>query len=438
MISSPVPSRVPAILRDSAILRDPAALPDSAASSGLTTPRDPAASWQQRVDNRMVRSIGVPLAKLEHGEGAWVWDDTGTRYLDFLAGIAVNALGHAHPAFVDAVSTQAARLAHVSNIFTTEPVLELCERMIRIAGAEPHGRAWFGNSGTEANEAAFKLARLNTLGGSRPRVLALNNAFHGRTMGSLALTGKPQLQEGFGPLPGGVEHLPPTVDALASALDERVAAVFVEPIQGEAGVIELPDGYLVAARELTQKHGALLIIDEIQTGAARTGEWFAYQHEGIIPDVVTFAKGIGGGFPIGGIVTSGRASELFTPGQHGTTFGGNPLAAAAANAVLGEIERANLRQNAALRGIQIAARVREEGSTLVKEVRGRGLLLGVVLAQPRARELMLAALREGLIVNAASDSVIRLAPPLIIGDVEVEEFAQRWARSLAVISKAAS
>jgi acetylornithine aminotransferase len=386
--------------------------------------------WQQRFDRRIMRSMGMPLAKLVRGEGVRVWDDAGNEYLDFLAGIAVNSLGHAHPVFVEAVSRQAATLAHVSNYFMTEPALELAERLVRLAGAGDQGRVWFGNSGAEANEAAFKLARLNNSGGARTRVLALVDAFHGRTMGSLALTGKPHMRQAFEPLPGGVEHLPSTIEALEANLDDAVAALFVEPIKGEAGVVELPEGYLEAARELTHRHGALLIVDEVQTGAGRTGEWFAYQHAGITPDAIAVAKGIGGGFPIGGIVTFGHASELYSKGQHGSTFGGNPLATAVANAVLGEIERAGLVHNAAVRGAQLRDRVLGLGSPLVTGVRGRGLLLGVALAEPVAQQVSDAALANGLIVNAANDATIRMAPPLIIGDAELDEFAERFARAL--------
>jgi len=392
--------------------------------------------WQTRFDRRIMRSIGMPLAKLDHGRGARVWDDTGHEYLDFLAGIAVNSLGHAHPVFVEAVSTQAKRLAHVSNYFTTEPALELAERLTRLAGAGEHGRAWFGNSGAEANEAAFKLARLNNSGGARTRVLSLVDGFHGRTMGTLALTGKPHMREAFEPLPGGVKHIPATIDALERSLDDGVAALFVEPIQGEAGVVELPDGFLVAARELTHRHGALLIVDEIQTGAGRTGEWFAFQHAGITPDAITVAKGIGGGFPIGGLVTFGHASSLYSKGQHGSTFGGNPLATAVSNAVLGEIEQAGLVENAALRGMQIRKRVERLGSPLVAGVRGRGLLIGIALAEPVAARLAAEALRAGLIVNAANDSTIRMAPPLIIGDAEIDEFAERFSRALDAVASA--
>jgi acetylornithine/N-succinyldiaminopimelate aminotransferase len=394
----------------------------------------PVNDWRDRFDRRMMRTLGLPLAKLERGEGCWVEDDEGNRYLDFLAGIAVNSLGHAHPVFVDAVARQAATLAHVSNYFATGPALELADRLIRLTGAGESGRVWFGNSGAEANEAAFKLARLNNSGGARTRVLALVDAFHGRTMGSLALTGKPAMRDAFEPLPGGVEHLPTTIEALEAEIDESVAALIVEPIKGEAGVLDLPDGYLRAARELTRRHGALLILDEVQTGAGRTGEWFAFQHEGLVPDAITVAKGIGGGIPIGALVTFGHASDLFSKGQHGSTFGGNPLATSVANAVLAEIERAGLVRNAARRGAELRERILAMGSPLVEGVRGRGLLLGVALTEPVAPALSSAALDAGLIVNAANDSTIRLAPPLIIGDDELDEFEARFARALAAVA----
>ncbi len=392
--------------------------------------------WRSRFDGRIMRSIGMPLAKLERGEGAHVWDDEGRVYLDFLAGIAVNALGHAHPVFVDAVSRQAATLAHVSNYFTTEPALELAERLVRLAGAGEHGRAWFGNSGAEANEAAFKLARLNNGGGARTRVLALVDAFHGRTMGSLALTGKPHMRQAFEPLPGGVEHIPATLEALEASVDDAVAALILEPIQGEAGVVDLPAGFLEAARELTRRHGALLIVDEIQTGAGRTGAWFGFQHAGIEPDAITVAKGIGGGFPIGGLVTFGRASELYQKGMHGSTFGGNPLATAVSNAVLGEIEHAGLVENAALRGAQLRERIAGLDSPLVTGTRGRGLLVGVALADPAAQRVVAESMRHGLIVNAANDHTIRIAPPLTIGDAELDEFEARFGAALAAAASA--
>ncbi|MGN6273681.1 MAG: acetylornithine transaminase [Protaetiibacter sp.] len=379
----------------------------------------------------MMKSAPAPLAVLARGEGARVWDVEGAEYLDFLAGIAVNSLGHAHPVFVDAVSRQAGTLAHVSNYFATEPQLELAERLTRLTGGD---RVFLCNSGAEAIEAAVKLARLT----GKPRILALESAFHGRTMGSLSLTGKPALRTPFEPLLPGVEHLPSSIEALEAALASGdVAALVVEPIKGEAGVVELPAGYLRAARELTTRHGALLILDEIQTGAGRTGDWFAFQHEGALPpgmgpDAVALAKGIGGGFPIGALVTFGAASELFGPGHHGSTFGGNPLAAAAANAVLGEIERADLVGNARTRGAELRARIELIGSPLVTDIQGRGLLLGIGLAEPVAGIVASRALDRGLIINAASEHRIRLAPPLIIGDAELHEFTRLFAEALDI------
>ena len=340
-------------------------------------------TWRDDAGRDLVRNVGDRMAMFVRGEGAHLWDENGARYLDFLAGIAVDALGHAHPAFVEAVSRQAATLAHVSNYFATPPQLALAARLKRLSGAGEHGRVYFANSGAEANEAAFKLARLHG-GAARHRILSLKDAFHGRTMGTLALTGKPYMQEPFGPMVPGVEFLDSTVEALEAAMDDTVAALFVEPIKGEAGVVELPEGYLAAARELTSRHGALLIVDEIQTGAGRTGAWFGFQHAGIVPDAVTVAKGIGGGFPIGALITFGAASELFYPGTHGSTFGGNALATAVSDAVLEEIERAGLVENAAVRGTQLREAILAIDSPLVETVRGAGLLLGVALTPPVA------------------------------------------------------
>ncbi|WP_033106898.1 acetylornithine transaminase [Microbacterium profundi] len=386
--------------------------------------------WQEDAARDLVLNAGERFALLTRGEGSYFWDDQGKRHLDFLGGIAVTSLGHAHPVFVDAISKQAATLAHVSNYFATPPQLELAARLKRLAGAGIDGRVYFSNSGAEANEAAFKLARLHG-GAERPRIIALENAFHGRTMGSLAMTAKAAMRAPFEPMPGGVEHIPATIEALEAALDDRVAAVFVEPIQGEAGVVELPEGYLAAARSLTLRHGALLIVDEIQTGAGRTGSWFGFNHEGITPDAITLAKGIGGGFPIGALVTFGAASSLFTPGSHGSTFGGNPLGTAVANAVLGEIESAGLVENAAARGAQLRTVIEGIGSPLVSGVRGRGLLIGVVLTAPVAGKVVTAAQKRGLIVNAANPDTVRIAPALNIGDAEIEEFQTLFATALA-------
>ena len=397
-------------------------------------------SWQDDAGRDLVRSFGPRMEMFVRGEGAYLWDADGRRYLDFLAGIAVNSLGHAHPAFVQAIATQAATLAHVSNYFATPPQLELAARLKRLAGTGENGRVYFGNSGAEANEAAFKLARLHGAAAdgraARPRVLALTDAFHGRTMGTLALTGKPSMQEPFLPMVPGVEFIDSTIDALEAALDDRVAALFVEPIKGEAGVIDLPDGYLRAARDLTQKHGALLIIDEIQTGAGRTGEWFAFQHAGITPDAITVAKGIGGGFPIGALITFGGASDLFYPGTHGSTFGGNALGTAVSSAVLGEIEDEGLVGNAAERGRQLRDAIAAIDSPLIDGCRGQGLLIGIGLRHPVAKAIVAAAQEHGLVINAPNDETIRLVPALNIGDVEVDEFVALFTASLRTVEDA--
>jgi len=394
------------------------------------------AAWQDDAGRDLVRSFGDRMALFVRGEGAYLWDSEGTKYLDFLAGIAVNALGHAHPVFVTAVSEQAATLAHVSNYFATPPQLAMAARLKRLAGTGESGRVYFGNSGAEANEAALKLARLHGRGTDRTRILTLKGGFHGRTMGALALTGKPALQADFLPMVPGVEHIDATIEALEAAMDERVAAFLVEPIQGEAGVVELPEGYLQAAREITARHGALLIVDEIQTGAGRTGAWFGFQHAGIVPDAITVAKGIGGGFPIGALITFGAASDLFFPGTHGSTFGGNALGTAVGGAVLEEIESAGLVENAARRETQLREGIAALGSPLVAGVRGRGLLLGIALSSPVAKAVVAAAQQHGLIVNAANGDTIRIAPPLTIQDAEISDFLHLFGAALATVSDA--
>ncbi|WP_105035183.1 acetylornithine transaminase [Cryobacterium aureum] len=386
--------------------------------------------WQNRFADSMMRTFSPPLAMLVRGEGCYVWDEKGTKYLDFLAGIAVNSLGHAHPEVVAAVTKQIGTISHVSNYFATPPQIELAERLKRITGAGDEGRVYFCNSGAEANEAAFKLARLNNKG-HRTRIISLHDSFHGRTMGALALSGKPHMREAFEPVPGGVKHIDSTIKALEATIDNTVAALFLEPVKGEAGVIDLPEGFLKRARELCTEHGVLLIIDEIQTGVARTGAWFAYNHAEILPDAVTIAKGMGGGVPIGALVTFGWASDLFRRGQHGSTFAGNPLVTATANAVLGVIERDDLAANAARRGQQLREIILGFHSPLIEEVRGRGLLLGVGLTEPVALKLGAAALAHGLIINAANETSIRIAPPLIVGDAELADFQERFGQALA-------
>jgi acetylornithine/N-succinyldiaminopimelate aminotransferase len=391
-------------------------------------------TWHERYDTAMMKTLAPPLAVLVRGKGCYVWDENGTAYLDFLAGIAVNSLGHAHPEMVAAAQQQIGTLTHISNYFASPAQIELAERLKRLTGAGDAGRVYFCNSGAEANEAAFKLARLNTAGGRRTRVLALHDSFHGRTMGALALTGKPLMRAPFEPVPGGVQHIDSTLEALERELDDTVAALFLEPVKGEAGVIDLPADFLRRARELCTKHGVLLIIDEVQTGAGRTGAWFAYQHSNVVPDAVTVAKGIGGGVPIGALVTFGATSDLFTRGQHGSTFGGNPFVTATSNAVLGVIERDDLVGNAARRGAQIRDLILSIDSPLISEVRGRGLLLGIGLSEPVALKLAAAALEAGLIVNAANESSIRLAPPLIVGDAELADFDERFRAALASLT----
>ncbi|MCU1420530.1 MAG: acetylornithine transaminase [Microbacteriaceae bacterium] len=390
-----------------------------------------AQDWRPRYAAAMMGSVPAPMQMLERGEGCYVWDVDGKRYLDFLAGIAVNALGHAHPVLVEAVSRQVGTLAHVSNYFASPPQLELAERLRRITGAGDRGRVFFCNSGAEAIEAAIKLARLNRgPDGRRTRIISLFNAFHGRTMGSLSLTGKAPMREPFEPLLPGVTHIDSTIEALERAMDDTVAAIFIEPVKGEAGVIELPEGFLERARELATETGALLILDEIQTGVGRSGTWFAFQQTSVVPDALCLAKGIAGGVPIGALVTFGAASDLFKAGHHGSTFGGNPLATAAGNAVLGEIERAGLIQNAQRRGDQLRQLIRDLDSPLVAEVRGQGILVGVGLTAPVANAVAAKAFELGLIINAANDTSIRLAPPLIVGDAELAEFRDLFARAL--------
>ncbi|MBH0084379.1 acetylornithine transaminase [Salinibacterium sp. SWN167] len=390
-------------------------------------------TWKDDYAHRMMNTFGVPKVEFVRGEGCTVFDSEGKRYLDFLAGIAVNSLGHNHPAIVGALSRQA-NLLHVSNFFATEPQLALAARLLRISGAGDEGRVFFANSGTEANEAAVKLARLT----GRPRILSLMDSFHGRSMGALSITGKASLREPFEPLLPNVEHIDSTIEALEAAIGPDVSALIVEPIKGEAGVHSLPAGYLETARELTTQHGVLLIIDEIQTGAGRTGDWFGFQESGIVPDAITMAKGMGGGVPIGALVTFGKASSLMHPGQHGTTFGGNPLVCAVSEAVLGQIESDDLVANAAQRGAELRTALARIDSSLIVELRGRGLLIGIGLAEPVAQEIVAVALKHGLIINAPNASTVRLAPPLIIGDAEIAEFIDTFSTVLNEVTNTAS
>jgi acetylornithine/N-succinyldiaminopimelate aminotransferase len=372
----------------------------------------------ERYEHSLMNTYGPPRRVLVRGEGCYVWDEDGRRYLDLLGGLAVNVLGHGHPALVAAVTEQLRTLGQVSNFFATPLQVALAERLLEISCADG-GRVFFTNSGTEALEAAFKMARRT----GRSTIVAATGGFHGRTMGSLALTGKPAIREPFAPLPGGVVHVPyADVDALAAAVDADTAAVVLEPIQGEAGVRVPPAGYLRAARQITNRHGAMLVLDEVQTGIGRTGEWFAFQHDGVRPDVVTVAKGLGGGFPIGACLGFGRAADLLGPGSHGSTFGGNPVAAAAGLAVLETVERDGLLDNVGKVGDQLRRGVESLGDPLVASVRGRGLLLAIELTTPVATQAAAAALDAGFIVNPVSSDALRLAPPLVLSGDQVESF----------------
>jgi acetylornithine aminotransferase len=384
------------------------------------------ATWTKRYSNAVMNTFGTPQRVLVRGEGAYVWDADGNRYLDLLAGIAVNALGHAHPFLVSAVTAQLASLGHVSNLFATAPQVALAERLLELTDAPAGSRVFFANSGTEANEAAFKLARRT----GRTGMVAAEGAFHGRTMGALALTHKAAYREPFEPLPTGVVHVPfGDVEALRAAVDAGTAAVVLEPVQGEAGVRPAPAGYLPQAREITERAGALLVLDEIQAGIGRTGAWFAYQHAhlggGIQPDVVTLAKGLGGGLPVGALIAFGWGpAGLLGPGQHGTTFGGNPVASAAGLATLHVIERDGLLANATTIGARIRAGVLGLGHPGITGVRGEGLLLAVQFGEPVAAATAAALLEAGFIVNAVGPDALRLAPPLILTADQADTFVE--------------
>ncbi|MCD9155041.1 acetylornithine transaminase [Aeromicrobium duanguangcaii] len=371
----------------------------------------------ERYRSSLMNTFGDPLRVLVRGEGSHVWDADGNRYLDLLGGIAVNALGHGHPAILEAVTNQLQTLGHISNFFASAPQIELAEKLLDLLDAgEAGGRVFFTNSGTEANEAAFKATRRT----GRTTIVAAEGSFHGRTMGALALTSKAAYREPFEPLPGDVRWVPyGDADALAAAVDETVAAVLLEPIQGEAGVIVPPDDYLAAARRITTEHGALLWLDEVQTGIGRTGDWFGHSPSGVRPDLVTLAKGLGGGIPIGALVALGDAGSLLGPGNHGTTFGGNPVATAAALAVVSTIESEDLLTATRSRGDQLADGLGRHAR--VAAVTGRGLLRGVVLTEPRAADVQQAALDAGLIVNAPTPDRLRLAPPLILTEDEAAD-----------------
>ena len=423
----------------------------SAHTTALSTVGPIGSGLTDRYRAAVMNTFGTPSRVLVRGEGCYVWDADGNRYLDLLGGIAVNALGHAHPFYTSAVTAQLATVGHVSNFFANVPQINLAERLLDLMGAPEGARVFFTNSGTEATEAAFKLTRRLAPPGERVGVVAAEGAFHGRSMGALALTHKPAYREPFEPLPGGVVHVPfGDAAALAEAVTPQVAAVVLEPIQGEAGVRMPPPGYLAQARRITRDAGALLVLDEVQTGAGRTGTWFAHQNplvlgtdpdvtaEPLQPDVVTLAKGLGGGVPIGAVIACGEAASLLGPGSHGTTFGGNPLAAAAALATLHVIERDGLLHNATVVGEHLRAEVDRLAHPLITGSRGAGLLIGIQLSAPVAADVAGELLTRGVIVNPVAPDTIRLAPPLILTTDQADSFIATLGPVLDAVHDAAS
>jgi acetylornithine/N-succinyldiaminopimelate aminotransferase len=368
----------------------------------------------------VMNTFGPPKRVFVRGEGCYLWDADGRRYLDLLSGLAVNALGHAHPTVLSAVTGQIATLGHVSNFFATQPQVALAGRLCAMSGAD-EARVFFTNSGTEANEAAFKITRMT----GRSTIISTEGAFHGRSMGGLALTHNPKYRLPFEPLPSEVIFVPyGDAEALASAVDETVAAVVLEPIQGENGIVVPPAGYLSQAREICNRHGALLWMDEVQTGMGRCGSWLVHVDEGVTADIITVAKGLGNGFPVGACIATGTASRLLGPGSHGSTFGGNPVAAIAGLAVIAVIERDNLLEHAKTLGEHLTAAIIGLDHRLITGVRGRGLLQAVILAKPVAAAVVDAALAAGFVINAPRPDVLRLAPPLIISATELDGFVR--------------
>lgn len=403
------------------------------AASGL----EPASQgeWLERYGAVMMNTFGTPQRVFVRGEGTSLWDADGRRYTDFLSGLAVNALGHAHPAVLAAITAQLSTLGHVSNFFATPAQVALAERLAGFATANDPGRGakvFFTNSGTEANECAFKATRMT----GRTRIVAMEGSFHGRTMGALAVTSNPAYREPFEPLPGDVTFVPyGDADALAAAVDETTAAVLIEPIQGENGVIDPGDAFLRDARRIASQHGALLWLDEVQTGMGRCGDWLASASSGVTADLVTFAKGLGNGFPVGACVATGPAADLLGPGRHGSTFAGNPVAAAAGLAVIGVIERDGLLARATQRGDRLAAGVLALGHPLVEAVRGRGLLRGIVLTEDVAPAVAAGLLADGWVANAPRPGVLRVAPPLIVTEAEIDRFVAAFAAVLDALER---
>ena len=386
---------------------------------------DAVSTYSERYAASLMNTFGPPKLVLARGEGAHVWDTDGKEYVDLLGGIAVNALGHAHPAIIEAVTGQLGTLGHISNFFTSAPQVELAEKLLELLGQAPgEGKVFFTNSGTEANEAAFKLTRRT----GRTQIVVAEGSFHGRTMGALALTSKEAYRKPFEPLPGDVVFVPfGDAEALAAAVTDKTAAILLEPIQGEAGVNVAPEGYLTAARSIADEHGALLWLDEIQSGMGRTGEWFAHDAD-VRPDIVTVAKGLGGGFPIGACIGLGDAGTLLEPGNHGTTFGGNPVACAAALAVIRTIEDEDLLEHVTVLGHKLRDGLAADPR--VTEVRGVGLFVGLDLSADVSADVAAAAQRAGFIVNNPTPKRIRLVPPLVLSEDDVNAFLEAWPKIL--------
>jgi len=369
-------------------------------------------SW----NNIFLNNYGTPAIELVEGEGVIVKDSQGNIYLDFLSGIAVNSLGHAHPVIIDAVTDQIKKLSHTSNFYANEPAIKLAEKLIAITNSD--AKVFFCNSGTEANEAAIKLSRRT----GKKQLIAAHNSFHGRTMGSLSITGQASKQKPFEPLIGDVRFIEINTKTGVRKIKRKTAAVFLESIQGEGGVTPCDDEFLQAVRNKSTKSKALLVMDEVQTGLGRTGKWFGYEESGIKPDVITLAKGLGGGLPMGAMLVTGQAKDLFEPGQHGSTFGGNPIVARAALATIDFIEKESLLDNSTNMGqllIKLISQIDE-----VTEVRGRGLLLGVGLKNVLAKDVELECRKLGLLLNAVTENTLRLAPALIVNIEQVKRCAE--------------
>ena len=370
-------------------------------------------------------TYGSPKINLISGSGCYVIDDNKKRYLDFIGGIATNVLGHSHPAIIKAVRKQIGAVAHVSNLYANPISLDLAAKLIEMTG-RPDARVFFCNSGAEANEAALKLSRKT----GRKRIVSTIGAFHGRTMGALSLTGQPAKRDIFAPIIEKIKYVPyGDAASMKRAVNKKTAMVIVEPIQGENGVITPPAGYLRQLREICDDNGALLVIDSVQTGMGRTGFWFGYEHEEITPDVITLAKGLGGGLPLGAMLAIGPAAQLLKPGEHGSTFGGNPVACAAGLASINEIERKTLNE----KSLELGEFLKSELLKIdgVTEVRGRGLLLGIVLTQDWAKEIANYLLAKGVLVNAPNENTIRIAPPLIVTQKECAKFIKIFAEVIS-------